>query len=106
MNKVLLLSEVLSLPEGAQVWVEHRKDGKPLANDSIHAVVFDHELLETSSGDLTIYPFVLIDRTSREFWPIDDDREACFGVSYRVWSLPQPPTQEELAANPWEEVAE
>lgn len=28
-----------------------------------------------------------------------------YGKTWRVWSLPQPPTADELAANPWPEEA-
>lgn len=106
-NRVLSLAEVMALEEGARVWVEHRKGGKPIADDGIHDVALGVEFFEAQSGDMMTYPFILIDRPSGEFWPIDDDyHETYFGVSYRVWSLPQPPTPEEMERNPWRKEGE
>jgi hypothetical protein len=79
-NRVLTLADVLALPEGAKVWVEVR-------NDSYYSGIHfrNKGKLVDSKGKFTI------------------GGPGHVGGSFRVWSLPQPPTDEELAANPWTE---
>ena len=86
-NKVLTPAEVLALPEGARVWVEE------------HPRSYLGSTVYTRQGDhLKADPGCFYDLTDPD-WYIFGER-----VDVRVWSLPQPPTQEEMGANPWEEV--
>ena len=91
-NRVLMLAEVLALEEGREVWVEVRRDSdyasgthtfSPAEKRSVREIQ-EPRLIDISGG---WYPI-------GAEW-IDDE--------YRVWSLPQPPTPGEIAANPWRE---
>lgn len=79
MNKVLTLEEVLALPEGARVWVELSTLGTTGEGEHTKG---EHGRLYDAVGC---------------YW---GHNPYPFG---RVWSLPQPPTDDELAANPWPE---
>ncbi len=86
------MPEVLALEEGARVWVEPHDPCDISA--CVHAVV---------RGDARYQPKVnVIELTDRDgwFWGIEDP-DHDYGVLFRVWALPQDPTAEELAANPW-----
>lgn len=83
MNQVLTPAEVLALPEGARVWVEVR-EAMELSGEHIKA----GDLLEDDNGPFTV------------------GGTGHLNHMFRVWSLPQPPTPEELAAWPWPEVGE
>jgi len=90
-NKVLARSDVKALRDGACVWLENEPSWKHW--DGVYS-------------------------TGRETWGLrpDDDNDARaggwmtesvikhLGKWFRVWSLPQPPTEEELVSNPWPEV--
>lgn len=89
-NAVLTLAEVLALPDGARVWVEMSR--KSYFESQVHhfsaaerrsvAEIREPRLIDMSGGWFPI---------SAE-WVNDE---------YRVWSLPQPPTDEEMAAWLW-----
>jgi len=79
-NRVLTLDEVLALGDGAEVWVEMRTSNR---FDGAH--IKRHTTLENDMGDIEIC----------------DESRRTFEKRWRVWSLPQPPTHAELAANPW-----
>ena len=85
-NMVLTYDEVLALPEGAEVYGEER-EGSYL-NSCIHRRV---------GNRMTDYRDCYYDISSPTWAEIDGRIEA------RFWLLPQPPTPEELAANPWPE---
>ena len=91
-NRVLTLAEVLALEDGGEVWVEMSR--KSYFKSQVHtfsaaenrsiAELREPRLIDMSGGWFPI----------NAEWVNDE---------YRVWSLPQPPTPEEQAANPWEE---
>lgn len=85
-NRVLSLDEVLALPEGARVWVEE----SPKSYLASRECVKHDSILECESG-------CYYDLTERNWYMFDGH------IDVRVWSLPQPPTPDELAANPWPE---
>lgn len=95
-NRVLSLEEVLALPDGARVWVEHgsglrwNKDQAYTALRGTSAKM-DSLLLQSDNGGgkytLKCGDTIIMDG---------------YGNWFRVWSLPQPPTPEEMDANPWE----
>lgn len=90
MNRVLTLEEVLALDDGARVWVEHAKG---YGKSHMYA-----KLTGWNGCDIA-----LVDEDG-VCWRIDTHiPETAFGKLYRVWSLLQPPTNEELAVNPWPE---
>lgn len=80
-NKVLTLAEVLALEEGRRVWVEmhHPAD---MCWSGVH--IKGGNCVWNKDGPLTV------------------GGSGHRAGSFRVWSLPQPPTQEEMDANPWE----
>lgn len=89
MNTVLTLEQVLALPEGARVWVEHSR-----GYGESHTCA---KMTKWCGCDVA-----LMDEDG-VCWRIDTHiPETAFGKLYRVWSLPQPPTPEEVDANPWE----
>lgn len=82
-NRALTLAEVLALEEGRKVWVEtspesHRTTGVYVWYKNLSALIY-HE----DDDEFILFP------------PVN------MFVAFRVWSLPQPPTPEEMAANPW-----
>lgn len=84
-NTVLMLSEGLALPDGARVWVEISPSVSEMFGyvpDGLH-IKRDNQLKD-HAGALTI------------------GGKGHLAGWFRVWSLPQPPTADELAANPWE----
>lgn len=85
-NRVLTPDEVLALPEGAQVYGEER-EGSYL-NGCLH---------RREGNKMT-------DHTGW-YYDISDPSWAEFNgrIETRFWILPQPPTPEELASNPWPE---
>lgn len=88
-NRVLTLEEVLACPQGAAVWVEHTAEWRQF--DGVHVARCDER------GRLVS---LSIKSTHGSGWAV------CFVKSVlnkyiRVWSLPQPPTAEELSAWPW-----
>ena len=90
-NKVLTLEEVLARQQGAEVWVEHSADWRQW--DGVHVAQCDGMGRLVSLG---IKP------------PPGSGWAASFIKNHlneflRVWALPQPPTEEEKAANPWPE---
>lgn len=99
-NAVLTLAEVLALPEGARVWVDANPATYRDEPPCMHRVVrgenrrlgdeFEVELAEVGAD------------SPERFWPIYDEGDIDYGVDFRAWSIPQPPTQEEMDANPWE----
>lgn len=98
-NRVLTLDEVLALPEGARVWVEDE-----IQRLTQHTVCYDYCDAEELNGSGEVYALALVDE-HHKFWPIDlDVMDEYFGRVFRVWSLPQPPTPDDLQANPWPEV--
>ena len=95
-NRVLTLAEVLALEDGKAVWVEERiYKSKP---QTLRRNYCDSNEF---GGDDEIFPVALVTH-EHKFWPIEvDAADHYFGRDYRVWSLPRPPTPEEMAANPW-----
>ena len=87
-NRVLDLAEVMALEEGARVWVDNQVAWEHY--DGIHVV--NRNAPERAW---------LINERLGGGWPESSYREH-LNVWFRVWSLPQPPTHEELNANPWE----
>ena len=85
-NRVLTLSEVLALPEETEVWTDYR-------NARWNIPVFD--------GVYTVHGERIWGERGDNNDPKNDAPTNYFGGMYRVWSLPQPPTPDELAANPW-----
>ena len=85
-NRVLTMAEVLALPEGARVWVEARYDCR-----------FDSEHFKGKK-----------DGNNDVLRRVDNPDKGCWlknhyvNETFRVWSLPQPPTQEEMEKWPWE----
>ena len=91
-NRVLTLDEVLGLEDGRKVWVEDH-DYPSLGGK--HISKRGHQ-----DGGKHI-DFCLIQ--GKEYWPIGDEFEQLLSNhEVRVWSLPQPPTPDEIATNPWE----
>ena len=90
-NRVLALSEVLALPDGARVWVELSR--KSYYNSEVHtfSAAQNRSIAEIREPRL-------IDRSGGWF-PINAD---WVNGEYRVWSLPVAPTEDELRGNPWE----
>lgn len=87
-NRVLTLDEVQALPEGAEVYAEERSD------------------LGVESGVRKREGYRLMDEDGCGYNLRSDEWYLFSGrVDVRIWSLPQPPTEAELAANPWEVVA-
>ena len=88
-NRVLSLEEVLALPHETQVWVQY----KSLERISMVQTVkrFDGYVDLAYGKNKTWVPAWFPER---------------YGVEYRVWSLPQPPTPQEIAANPWRKEGE
>ena len=84
-NRVLSLDEVMALPHETQVWVQY----KSLERISMVQTVkrFDGYVDLAYGKNKTWVPAWFPER---------------YGVEYRVWSLPQPPTQEEMEKWPWE----
>lgn len=85
-NRVLTREEALELPEGARVWVEERHTG---CKGSVYVAFMYDGGIRLGDGE--------------SYWGIYSERQDCFNYSFRAWPLPQPPTPEELAANPWED---
>ena len=83
-NRVLTMCEVYALPEGAEVWGEER-------NPRLHP-----------SKTYTRKANLMLDGTGKYYdlnsptWSVFEGRH-----DFRFWSLPQPPTEAEKAANPW-----
>ena len=83
-NRVLTMCEVYALPEGAEVWGEER-------NPRLHP-----------SKTFTRKANLMIDGSGKYYdlnsptWSVFEGRH-----DFRFWSLPQPPTEAEKAANPW-----
>ena len=75
-NRVLTLAEALALGDDQEVYTEERDTSK---YHSFH-----------SDGYGVKHSINTFDRES-------------YGQEWRVWLLPNPPTPEELAANPWPE---
>ena len=97
-NRVLSLDEVLALPDGARVWVE-----SAISYSVQHAVCRGYCDAREFNGDDEVHEFVLVN-DFHKYWPIElDEVDVYFGRDYRVWSLPQPPTPDELMDNPWPE---
>jgi hypothetical protein len=83
-NRVLTMCEVYALPEGAEVWGEEREGSYiPSMRYKRNGNRMDGE--RDGHYDL-----------NDPDWPLFEGR-----VEVRFWSLPQPPTAAELAANPW-----
>lgn len=94
-NRVLTLDEVLTLPDGARVWVEINPE------NAYKAPAQHHEVKHTTRFDVyDTYDHLLLDEDG-SYWGItgNGQNEDHFGVVYRVWL--REPTAEELAANPW-----
>mgnify|MGYP001248689731 CR=1 FL=1 len=91
-NRVLSLDEVMALEEGARVWVEVADDQQ---EDwaGVHAVI-PGEFLRVRLRDIM----------GAHFDPEGMPEQV--GTVYRVWSLPQPPTAEELERWPWHKEGE
>jgi hypothetical protein len=89
-NRVLSLAEVMELEEGARVWVERPIDS--IFVDGAHQV--------KKWG----YIGLVLEDCNGYFW--NPAYVTDFGRRYRVWSLPQPPTPEEIEANPWRKEGE
>lgn len=87
-NRVLSLAEVMALEEGRRVWVE----------DATYEFLSGECVVEHNhfNGDHIIDICL---RHGECYWTIEGLRTL---YDVRVWSLPQPPTHEELNANPWE----
>ena len=85
-NRVLTYDEVLDLPEGAQVYCQERAGS--FFNGCLH-----RRFCNKMTDDLGFYYDI-----SSPTWAELDGR-----IEARFWLLPQPPTPEELAANPWPE---
>ena len=86
-NRVLTLEEVLALLDGARVWVEHSDDDEAEKWDGEHKYIAQIGMIEGEDGggwSVKMYPEKV-------------------GETFRVWSLPQPPTQAEMEKWPWEE---
>lgn len=90
-NRVLTLAEVLALEEGREVWVEMSRVSyfesrvhkySPVESRSIRDI-HEPRLVDSDGG----------------WFPVHAE---WVGGEYRVWSLPQPPTEDELSRNPWE----
>lgn len=83
-NRVLTMCEVYALPEGAEVWGEERN---PRLQPS---------KMYTRKANL------MLDGAGKHYdlnsptWSVFEGRH-----DFRFWSLPQPPTEAEKAANPW-----
>ena len=83
-NRVLTMCEVYALPEGTEVWGEER-------NSRLHP-----------SKTFTRKANLMIDGSGKYYdlnsptWSVFEGRH-----DFRFWSLPQPPTEAEKAANPW-----
>lgn len=90
-NRVLSLAEVMALEEGARVWVEMSR--KSYFKSQVH-----HFSAVESRSTAEIREPRLID-VSGGWFPISAE---WVNDEYRVWSLPQPPTQEEMEKWPWE----
>lgn len=91
-NKLLTLEEVLALPEGARVWVE-------TCDDFVHkSKVFT---ARRKNGQVVLFEGKGKYMLEHRHWEPSKYPEH-YGKEFRVWSLPQPPTQEEMDANPWE----
>ena len=89
-NKVLTLEEVLVLPEGARVWVEvNEAHCNLLTNEDSGGV---HQMYTTSDDKAML--------RGNGYWSLASIDLPDIGWLYRVWSLPQPPTQEEMDAVP------
>lgn len=86
-NRVLSLAEVMALEEGARVWVEDATCER-LSNEYIA----EHNHF---NGDHIIDICL---RNGECYWTIEGLRTL---DDVRVWSLPQPPTPDEIEANPW-----
>lgn len=90
-NRVLTLDELLALPEGARAYGEER-DGFVIHSD-----------LYTNAGGL-------MQSDTQGFYDLaepDWDKDGSFKrVDVRFWALPQPPTPDELASNPWPDTKE
>lgn len=91
-NRVLSLAEVMALEEGARVWVE----------DATYEFLSSECVVEHNhfNGDHIIDICL---RHGECYWTIEGLRTLC---DVRVWSLPQPPTPEEIEANPWRKEGE
>lgn len=93
-NRVLSLAEVMALEEGARVWVEeHQRSEFESGIGKTHTLIWGEKAVMTP--DL-------------EGWYslTDPFPGGVMGKDYRVWSLPQPPTPEEIEANPWRKEGE
>ena len=87
-NKVLTLEEVLVCPQGEKVWVEHVAEWRQF--DGVRVVRCDEKGRLVS---LAIEP-------NGSGWAATFVKKG-MNKFLRVWALPQPPTEEEKAANPW-----
>lgn len=86
MNRVLTRDEVLALPDGARVWVNHSNDNYAENWDGIHTFFEHGGLLVGEDGSS---------------WCCRAN-PGLYNNAFRVWSLPVAPTDDELAAWPWE----
>ena len=78
-NRVLSIDEVMALPEGARVrYEENQKFWRALCRTMPFCPLTKHDLDYLAPPNYDGY-----------------------GTYWRVWSLPQPPTPEEIEANPW-----
>lgn len=90
-NRVLSLDEALALEEGREVWVEADRFTSGIY--SLRRDYYDpHHKLTLGVALVTNEDFS---------YTLDGKYGDDYGVWFRVWSLPQEPTPEELAANPW-----
>lgn len=80
-NRVLSIDEVMALPNEQEVYTEEREGSRYY---SAHTDGYGvKESISRSESDRTSY-----------------------GTEWRVWSLPKPPTPEEIEANPWRKEGE
>ena len=89
-NRVLTLDEVMGIPGGEKVWFE-AKEGTNRTSGVYRAMSGVKALICLEDKD----EFVILSTVFRNVL------DKCG----RVWSLPQPPTPGEIAANPWREDA-
>ncbi|MDD3029841.1 MAG: hypothetical protein PHS57_06150 [Alphaproteobacteria bacterium] len=101
-NRVMLLAEVLALPEGKKVYVEGAKiTDSQRYTSGVHTV--RHNYREDIEIDEIYHGHALVDKDGY-YWPLDKEGRTSYGKHYRVWVLPHRPTPEELIANAWPEV--
>lgn len=94
-NRVLSLDEVMALEEGARVWVEMSRKSYFKSQAHRFSAAESRSIVEIREPRL-------IDMSGGWF-PITAE---WVNDEYRVWSLPQPPTPEEIEANPWRKEGE